>query len=125
MGIENGIKPITLPPIGIMSGPIFPWVIWMIRTSRNKRIFENRVAQPEEMLTQAITVAREWQEAQDTPVSSQQNRSQPPRAQISQSKITCKSDAASARRHEKGGIWMDDLYKSKQNWAKDLRSLKM
>ncbi|KAL1224244.1 hypothetical protein V5N11_034387 [Cardamine amara subsp. amara] len=94
MGIEKGIKPITLPPIGIMSGPIFPWVIRMIRTSRNKRIFENRVAQPEEILTQAIIAAREWQEAQDTPVCSQQNRSQPPRAQISQSKITCKSDAA-------------------------------
>ncbi|CAA7053967.1 unnamed protein product [Microthlaspi erraticum] len=55
---------ICLPPSGITSGPLFPWICWTIWSARNYRIFEDRSFSPEDTATKAIQDAREWQEAQ-------------------------------------------------------------
>lgn len=62
--LKESKKTATLPPTGLASGPLFPWICWAIWTSRNHLIFENRVFSPLETLTKAIYLAREWQEAQ-------------------------------------------------------------
>ncbi|CAA7019717.1 unnamed protein product [Microthlaspi erraticum] len=55
---------ICLPPTGISSGPLSPWIFWTIWSARNHRLFENRPFSPEESNLKAIQDAREWQEAQ-------------------------------------------------------------
>ncbi|KAL0801288.1 hypothetical protein Bca101_056464 [Brassica carinata] len=58
-------KKITnLPPSGLSSGTLFPWICWTIWTSRNQLIFENRVITAEDTLSKAVCLAKEWQEAQ-------------------------------------------------------------
>ncbi|XP_018435552.2 uncharacterized protein LOC108807809 [Raphanus sativus] len=61
---------ITLSPLGVKEA-LFPWVCWRIWTARNHLIFENRVFEPAEILSKAISSAREWSAAQTTRVPSQ------------------------------------------------------
>ncbi|CAA7029794.1 unnamed protein product [Microthlaspi erraticum] len=56
---------VCLPPTGISSGPLFPWICWTIWSARNYRIFEDRIFTPEDTNLKSIQDAREWQEAQD------------------------------------------------------------
>ncbi|XP_013624812.1 PREDICTED: uncharacterized protein LOC106330980 [Brassica oleracea var. oleracea] len=62
--LKESKKTLNLPPSGLISGPLFPWICWTIWTSRNQLIFENKVFSPLETLTKAICLSREWQEAQ-------------------------------------------------------------
>ncbi|CDY12378.1 BnaC08g08270D [Brassica napus] len=59
---------INLPPLGVKK-TIFPWVCWVIWTARNQRIFENRVFEPKEIFSKAISTAKEWNNAQDSLLS--------------------------------------------------------
>ncbi|KAL0718774.1 hypothetical protein Bca4012_068097 [Brassica carinata] len=53
-----------LPPVGIVSGQLAPWIVWHVWTARNKLIFNDKVIIVEEVVTQAVAAAREWLNAQ-------------------------------------------------------------
>ncbi|CAN7097030.1 unnamed protein product, partial [Brassica rapa subsp. narinosa] len=45
---------------------LFPWILWGIWTARNYLIFENRVFDPSDIISKAVSNAREWNEAQQS-----------------------------------------------------------
>lgn len=49
-----------LPPAGITTGSLVPWIFWAIWKARNKFVFEGHSASPEDTLSSAIKLAREW-----------------------------------------------------------------
>ena len=53
-----------LPPVGIVSGQLAPWIVWNLWTARNKMIFNDKVFTAEEVVTHAVAAAREWLNAQ-------------------------------------------------------------
>lgn len=57
---------ICLPPIGLASVSLFPWVCWSICSARNYLCFENRTFSPQDTLNKALVEARDWQYAQTT-----------------------------------------------------------
>ena len=50
----------TLPPAGIVSGSLVPWVMWAMWKARNRFVFEGFSSFPEDTLLSAIRLAREW-----------------------------------------------------------------
>ncbi|XP_010481118.1 PREDICTED: uncharacterized protein LOC104759954 [Camelina sativa] len=54
----------NLPPTGIASTPIFPWIFWLLWKARNCLVFEDRVITEKDTSTKAIREARLWYEAQ-------------------------------------------------------------
>ncbi|XP_013589640.1 PREDICTED: uncharacterized protein LOC106298091 [Brassica oleracea var. oleracea] len=48
-----------LPPSGV-SGQLAPWILWGIWLARNNLIFNNKQSSPEEVISSAISAAREW-----------------------------------------------------------------
>ncbi|CAA7062155.1 unnamed protein product [Microthlaspi erraticum] len=63
-GIELAPHIICLPPTGIGEGPLLPWLVWRIWIVRNLLIFKRKSQSAEEIVTQAVSYAREWQAAQ-------------------------------------------------------------
>lgn len=58
-----------LPPVEIAKGPLAPWIMWSLWISRNKLVFMDRAITADETLTTAITLAKEWLDAQyNTPL---------------------------------------------------------
>ncbi|WZY83148.1 hypothetical protein YC2023_029532 [Brassica napus] len=55
---------INLPPTGL-SSPLYPWVMWVIWTSRNQLIFEDKSFSETEVMLKALKHAREWQLANE------------------------------------------------------------
>ncbi|XP_024007257.1 uncharacterized protein LOC112083461 [Eutrema salsugineum] len=66
-----------LPPSGLGSGSLFPWLCWSIWKSHNSRLFENRPVSPSETLTKAVSDAWEWQQAQHKDPSTLQKEPSP------------------------------------------------
>ncbi|CAA7035952.1 unnamed protein product [Microthlaspi erraticum] len=55
---------ICLPPTGVGSGTLFPWIVWALWKTRNQLIFEERTFTPAETMIKATVEAKEWQLAQ-------------------------------------------------------------
>lgn len=49
-----------LPPAGITSSTLVPWILWSLWKAWNKFVFEGHSASLEDTLTMAIVLAREW-----------------------------------------------------------------
>ena len=58
-------KMISLPPVGLGSTPLFPWILWILWTNRNKLAFENKLFSEESSVLKAIQDARAWNAAQN------------------------------------------------------------
>lgn len=57
----NGLcKLICLPPSGVTSGSLAPWILWSLWLARNNRIFNNKTTTPEEIINNAVRAAKEW-----------------------------------------------------------------
>ena len=74
--LQASKKFICLPPTGASSANIFPWLCWAIWITRNKRIFDNKILSPEDIISKAISEAVEWQSAQQQQQQQQQQESQ-------------------------------------------------
>ncbi|XP_048629759.1 uncharacterized protein LOC125601745 [Brassica napus] len=54
-----------LPPTGLSSSPIVPWIIWGLWKARSRYVFETFAGTPADILSQAIVAAKEWASAQE------------------------------------------------------------
>lgn len=50
--------------MGLGSTPLYPWILWVLWTNRNKLIFENKLFSEEDSILKAIQDARAWRAAQ-------------------------------------------------------------
>lgn len=55
---------VNLPPTGLGATPLFPWVLWVLWTNRNKLLFEDLCFSEENAILKAIQDARAWKAAQ-------------------------------------------------------------
>lgn len=62
--LQHCRKLISLPPIGLGSVPLYPWILWTLWTNRNKLLFENKFFSEESSVLKALKDARAWQNAQ-------------------------------------------------------------
>ncbi|XP_010495420.1 PREDICTED: uncharacterized protein LOC104772516 [Camelina sativa] len=85
---------ICLPPTGIGSGPIAPWLIWALWTTPNQLIFNKKAVSAEEALSIAMQRAREWQKAQVPPPKTDQRHTPNPQPPRLRSNTTYFTDAA-------------------------------
>ncbi|XP_024015914.1 uncharacterized protein LOC112089169 [Eutrema salsugineum] len=93
-----------LPPTGLTTSSLFPWICWALWSARNLLLFENRSFSPRETITKAVADAREWLDAQPqqpTPTSNRQ-------IQISRvsdpNSVTCFTDAAWRSEDKSAGL---------------------
>lgn len=59
-GLKFGKSLLSLPPVGISEGPIFPWVFWALWSARNKKVFNAKETTPKEAMTSAVLNTKEW-----------------------------------------------------------------
>ncbi|XP_009105597.2 uncharacterized protein LOC103831468 [Brassica rapa] len=59
-------KLVCLPPTGISTGPLAPWILWSLWLARNNRLFNNKISTPEEIVSRATAAAQEWLKEQRT-----------------------------------------------------------
>ncbi|XP_010463404.1 PREDICTED: uncharacterized protein LOC104744076 [Camelina sativa] len=93
-GIEVSNRLICLPPTGVGTGPISPWLLWSIWSSRNQLIFSKRRISEDETLQIALVRAKEWQNAQVScvrPDPPQKSHLNPPNPRPN---LICFTDAA-------------------------------
>ncbi|CAL9234962.1 unnamed protein product [Arabidopsis halleri] len=68
LSIKEGIKLSNnltcLPPTGINGGPLSPWILWSLWTSRNNLMFSKKQIQASEVMCLSLMRAKEWQQAQ-------------------------------------------------------------
>ncbi|KAH0933015.1 hypothetical protein HID58_010132 [Brassica napus] len=90
-----------LPPTGITSGHLAPWIMWEIWTARNKLVFSNLRGETGESLSRAIRMAREWQEGQTK--ETQTRRTSQPKVIIDTGTIL-RTDAAWNEESSRAGL---------------------
>ncbi|CAL9232930.1 unnamed protein product, partial [Arabidopsis halleri] len=64
VGLRGAKLQICLPPTGLVTCPLFPWICWSLWKARNQKIFNGRSFSVEETAGKALSDAKEWQEAQ-------------------------------------------------------------
>lgn len=55
-------KTVNLPPSGL-SNPLYPWMLWVMWTSRNQLLFEDKSFSESKVMLKALKAAKEWQAA--------------------------------------------------------------
>ena len=60
--ISEALQLINLPPSGVAI-PLWPWVLWSLWKARNTRCFEDRTYSGTEIVSKAVSDAREWQDS--------------------------------------------------------------
>uniref|UniRef100_M4DVU8 Reverse transcriptase zinc-binding domain-containing protein n=1 Tax=Brassica campestris TaxID=3711 RepID=M4DVU8_BRACM len=53
----------ALPPLGVVSSPLVPWLLWNLWTARNKLVFEGKAFHAEDIISKAVAEARVWEDA--------------------------------------------------------------
>ena len=98
---------INLPPVGF-SLPIYPWLLWVLWTSRNQLVFEDKSFSETEVLGKALKHAREWHNSNLTTsphsVSRKDCSASVPQAQPRENEFLCFSDAAWNSATSAGGL---------------------
>ncbi|KAL0813181.1 hypothetical protein Bca101_069624 [Brassica carinata] len=61
--LTSNTKMVNLPPTGLASTPLYPWVYWHLWKNRNLFIFENKVWSALEVALKVLHDARAWEEA--------------------------------------------------------------
>ena len=57
------VKSPSLPPVGLLSSPLIPWLLWNLWTARNKLVFEGKSFLEEDIISKSIVEAKAWEEA--------------------------------------------------------------
>ncbi|XP_013650648.1 uncharacterized protein LOC106355208 [Brassica napus] len=93
----------SLPPTGIVSSSLVPWILWTLWKERNKFVFDGTSVSPAEALTIAIKAAKEWDQTQDI-----KKDQAPPSALDSEllepALVVIRSNAAWRKEDKKAGI---------------------
>ncbi|XP_022568759.2 uncharacterized protein LOC111211768 [Brassica napus] len=55
----------SLPPTGVSTGALAPWITWQLWLARNKLVFEGKIITVEETISRASACAQEWISCQD------------------------------------------------------------
>lgn len=82
-----------LPPTGLASGHLAPWILWQIWCARNQCIFGGNLLSAGETLTKAVTLAKEWTNSQEKKKLGQPRKS-PSREPDLQNRTVVNTDAA-------------------------------
>ncbi|XP_033133568.1 uncharacterized protein LOC103836696 [Brassica rapa] len=98
--LKGCTRMINLPPTG-QTSPLYPWILWVLWTSRNQFMFEDKSFSESEMICKALKLAKEWQSAQPqhkvnsvSPKDCQPPNQYPRPLQVPQTAILIYSDAA-------------------------------
>ncbi|KAG7569843.1 Ribonuclease H-like superfamily [Arabidopsis thaliana x Arabidopsis arenosa] len=84
----------ALPPIGLVTSPIAPWLLWNLWKARNSLIFEDRHYSEQDIITKTIREAREWQAAQTVVQKQQAIPRRTVVQQVNEDSFKCFVDAA-------------------------------
>ena len=60
----NLCKRVSLPPSGVSKSCLAPWLLWQIWLARNNTIFNDKWLSSEDIVTRAVSSAREWEVSQ-------------------------------------------------------------
>lgn len=60
--LSECVKIVSLPPSGLYT-PLYPWIFWVMWTSRNQLFFEDESFSKSEVMLKALKAAKEWQAA--------------------------------------------------------------
>ena len=63
--LDSCSRIVTLPPVGLGTTPISPWVIWNLWTNRNKLLFDDKEYTIDETVLKILKDSRAWAGAQD------------------------------------------------------------
>lgn len=103
----SNMRMINLPPTGLGTSPIYPWLYWHLWKARNKLIFEDRSWTEAELVLKIIKDARCWEEASQGKRHAQTNKSNPIPAPLpSLQYLNCFTD----------GAWDPNSGNSGQGW---------
>ena len=100
-------KTLNLPPSGIRIGSLFPWICWSIWISRNHKIFQKRSFEAKEVLSKAISDAREWQSEQEQEINKANlpSKPTPPTQAVAFDTVIVHTDAAWRERQNRFLDW--------------------
>lgn len=82
----------ALPPTGIATGSLAPWILWQLWKARNSLVFNDKGFNATEVITLASAAAREWNQSQAQTLTKQKHP--PVRASLPEDCVVVRSDAA-------------------------------